>query len=155
MGLKRIVLVALVAMLAVGFCGCKKKETPKTGDGMGAAAEKMKEQTAEAGKTAQQAMIEAKNEFAEASQKQVDKLKQEFDALKAKADSEGADAQKEYAGMKTDFDKKMDAASKQMEQLKSASADTWQDTKEGVSKAIDDLKAAYDKAASRFGGKQQ
>ncbi len=155
MGLKRIVLLALVALLAVGFFGCKKKEAPKTGDGMGATAERMKQQAAEAGKTAQQGMIEAKNAFVEASQKQVDQLSTKFDALKAKADSEGADAQKQYAEMKTSFDKKMDALSKQMNQLKSASAETWQDSKAGITKAIDDLKAEYDKAASRFGGQQQ
>ena len=70
--------------------------------------------------------------------------------LEMKARRAGADTRKELEATIKELQKKADQVQKKMDQMKSAGAAGWGDIALGIDSAIDELKEAYRKAASRF-----
>jgi hypothetical protein len=66
--MKRIVMFALVAAVAVAFTGCKKKE-PTLTERMSGAAEQVKKEAVDAAKVAEKAGDDAKNSVDKAMEK--------------------------------------------------------------------------------------
>lgn len=70
--------------------------------------------------------------------------------LEMKARRAGADSRKEIETAIKELQTKADQVQKKMDQMKAAGAAGWGDIALGIDSAIDELKEAYRKAASRF-----
>ena len=71
-------------------------------------------------------------------------------ALEMKARRVGADTRKEIEAAIKELQPKAGQVQKKLDQMKSAGAAGWGDIALGIDSAIDELKEAYRKAASRF-----
>lgn len=71
-------------------------------------------------------------------------------ALEMKARRAGVDTRKEVEAAIKELQTKADQVQEKLDQMKSAGAAGWGDIALGIDSAIDELKEAYRKAASRF-----
>ena len=77
-------------------------------------------------------------------------LDQEIDALKIKMGVKSQEERKQLEQPMAELERKRLAAHRDLEKLKNSSEDAWQDMKAGMDAALDDLEAAYEKAATQF-----
>jgi glucose-6-phosphate-specific signal transduction histidine kinase len=94
------------------------------------------------------------NQQREQYQKEIEtklrKLDQEISALKAKAPEEGNELRKQFQQEMAELHQKRALAQRKFDKFTASSQQAWRDMKPGVDKAINDLEAAYKRAASDF-----
>jgi hypothetical protein len=73
-----------------------------------------------------------------------------LDALKLEAEQLGDQGKAEIGELIQALEKKMAVAEKRLEELKSASADTWQEAKARTASAVKDLEESYDQVIARL-----
>ncbi len=93
-----------------------------------------------------------KEDYEKEIEAKLDELGKDIDKLGDKADELGGEAETEIdqAIDKADLEEKREAAENKLEELKSASAETWEDVKPEVDKAVDEFENAYQQVASYF-----
>ena len=93
----------------------------------------------------------AKDAFVKSLQETVDSLQDNIDKLGTLASAKGSEAKAKYdKDVKPELDKKLDQAKSSLNKVKSMSGSAWETTKAGAQAAVDDLKAAYDRAVKMF-----
>ena len=91
-----------------------------------------------------------KNAYREKIEAQIEEQRARLELLKAKAKSAAADVKIMAYEEIGDADAKLDALKAKLKELGNASGDAWQEMKDGIEKAWDDLTASCKKAANRF-----
>jgi len=81
---------------------------------------------------------------------QLDEWKADLDKLNAKADGKSADAKKELNESIDALEAKLAQGRSKLEELKGASAEAFENLREGANSAWDSIKDAFDKAKSKF-----
>jgi BMFP domain-containing protein YqiC len=101
-------------------------------------------------RTAKQYSYEQKDEYQKKLQTALDKMNHKIDVLNRKAEEGGeqvrAEARKKLAQLKPLRDK----AQKELHRVKKATPGAWDDVKQGVSNALDDLTTAFEQASAHF-----
>ncbi len=132
------------SLIILGACS-ENKEPDKKVTG-----EQLKKEVQEVGSAA----VTYTKEKAEEYQKQMEakieeyegKIKDYSNRLKDKGADAKASAQKELDKLKG----VQEATKKKLSELKSSSGEAWKDLKKGMEKSMDELKRAFDEAASQF-----
>jgi peptidoglycan hydrolase CwlO-like protein len=87
-------------------------------------------------------------------QREVENTLNELDrsiaALQAKADTVAEESKAEFNAMLSDVQEKRAQARAQLEKLKKAGANAWQDMRAEVDETVEDLQDTYDRTISRF-----
>ena len=73
-----------------------------------------------------------------------------IDVLKAKAEKAKVEAKIKYYGEIEDLRTKQKLTKQKLQDLRESGDDAWEELRAGVDKALDDLKDALNRAASRF-----
>ena len=93
---------------------------------------------------------EEKESFKAEAKKSIKELDEKITALGKEIKKQGANAKDEAKESWKDLKAKQKEAKKQLKALYKAGGKTWDKTKDGFNAALDELKKAYDKAASYF-----
>ncbi len=144
--MRQIATVFAIALSFFLFASCStSKETSKTQ----VTAEDVKRETQKAARTAESYAQQQKEEYERKAEAEIKELDRRIGDLKAQAKKTAkskAAIDKQIAELR----KQQEIARQKLEELKAASASTWEETKKKVVTAIDELKRAYDRAASRL-----
>ena len=138
-------LIGMILILTAAGCG--KKENSQQAESNEA---KLKQGASETLNAAEALASQKKEEFVKTMQTNLDKLRQKMQELKAKADAKSDEAAAEYAKQKAEFDEGLAGANKQLDKVKSAAGDAWQDAKDTAQKAYDQLEEKYKEMAQKF-----
>ena len=95
-------------------------------------------------------MIDKKNDAVAHGKDLLKKTDAAVDQLQVKADEASGDAQKTYQESIDDLKEKRAVAAEKLDNLGNASADSWDDAKEGFTEAYEALYDAYKKAVANF-----
>jgi sulfite reductase alpha subunit-like flavoprotein len=94
--------------------------------------------------------IPAKNEYQQEAEAKLKELDREIDGLKTKAATQSEEAKKQFAKQMKELDRKREIARRKLDMFEESSEEAWQDMKPGINRAMKDLEAAYQRAASHF-----
>lgn len=83
-------------------------------------------------------------------QAELDEIESSILSLEAKSKSAGAGARRRLAAQARRLRAKKGKAERELAKLKSATESAWEDFKDGLDKAVADLKAAHKKAADKL-----
>jgi hypothetical protein len=139
-------LVVSVAPLTLG-CESATSSSPSTYSKTTIADEKVRDAenaTAAAAKATTEAVIAKRDEYAREMNNQLDELDAKLAELKDRAVQAEGQAKKNLDKKLDEAKVKRDAAAKQLEELKLASAERWEKIKVGMGKAVDDLKGMFE-----------
>jgi hypothetical protein len=137
-------LVGLVGMILIlTATGCGKKDNSQQA---GSNEAKLKQGASETLNAAQALASQKKEEFVKTMQTNLDKRQQKMQELNAKSDEAAA----EYAKQKAEFDEDLAGANKQLDKVKSAAGDAWQDAQTAAQNAYDQLEEKYKEMAQKF-----
>jgi hypothetical protein len=89
-----------------------------------------------------------KEAFQRKAQAELAALQKQIAALQSRVGEASAATRADLQASIEDLEKKKEGATKKMEELRSATDAKWGDVKSGVSRALDDVQAAYHKAVS-------
>ena len=95
-------------------------------------------------------MKDKRKAFEEKLDAQLDEWSAQIDLLKAKADKAKAEMKIEYYQAIEGLQHKQSDAKAQLQELKRAGDEAWEDLKTGAEKAWTEVKSAYHDASSRF-----
>ncbi|MBC2734289.1 MAG: hypothetical protein HF981_08030 [Desulfobacteraceae bacterium] len=95
-------------------------------------------------------MVEKKNDAIEHGKVLLDKTDAEIDVLQAKADEASGDAKVAYQKEIENLKQKREVAANKLDELEDASADSWDDAKDGFTEAYKALYDAYKEALANF-----
>lgn len=94
--------------------------------------------------------VRERRAYRERMEAQLETWEEEIAELEAKAAELGANVQEESREQLEELRRRRDAAREKLDELAGASAEAWQELKEGVDRAWDELREALDDARSRF-----
>jgi hypothetical protein len=94
--------------------------------------------------------LQQKEEYARKLSEMLDDLNERIDDLKERAEAAGAQAKKEYAPQLQELQRKRDEVSRRLERVRQATPGAWEEIKQGVSSAVEDLQKALERAGSRL-----
>jgi hypothetical protein len=94
--------------------------------------------------------MKAREEYQQKLQAQLDEWKAEIDKLKARAELAKADARVAYLKQVEILELKKQAMADKLDALQQESGSAWEDIRNGVESAWDELAAAIKKARSEF-----
>ena len=117
-------LVPVAGLLVLMLFGCKPKSSEQ----------------------ASQAQLEYQREV----ENTLSELDRSIEALQAKADTVAEESKAEFSAMLRDLQGKRAEARAQLEKLKAAGANAWQDMRAEVDETVEDLQATYNRTVSRF-----
>lgn len=89
-----------------------------------------------------------KEAFQRKAQEELTALQKQISVLQSRVGEASAATRADLQASIADLEKKKEGAKKKMEELRSATDAKWGDVKTGVSRALDDVQAAYHKAVS-------
>lgn len=112
--------------------------------------EYLETETKEAMETAGKHLDEGQKEYQETMAEEIAGVDKFIEGLKITSHAVGNEKKAEYQSMIQELTEKKDIAQKKMEELKEASGDTWQDIKNELDAALEDLKKTYDEAVVKF-----
>ena len=112
--------------------------------------DELAKETKEAYKAFKAYMIDKKNDAVAHGKDLLKKTDAAVDQLQVKADEASGDAQKTYQESIDDLKEKRAVAAEKLDNLGNASADSWDDAKEGFTEAYEALYDAYKKAVANF-----
>ena len=141
--MNRLLLWLLVTGLAASISACDKTEVtplPRTGAG------EVKQQAREAAGAVQNAAIKEKDAFVAAVENDVQATKAKIGDLKGRIANATGKAKAAMEQPIAALEDELKVAQRKLTDLKSATAEKWQDLRQGVSSAIDHLKQAVRKA---------
>ena len=95
-------------------------------------------------------MVEKKNDAIEHGKVLLDKTDTEIDVLQAKAEEASGDTKAAYQKEIDNLKHKREVAAKKLDELEDASADSWDDAKNGFTEAYKALYDAYREAVANF-----
>lgn len=130
----------------VSACKQKAPEAPKSE----VTAEDVKKEAKEAADTAERYAIQKKEEYQKDAEERLAGLEKQIDALNAKIGTLGDKAQLEMKETLKELQAKREAVRKKLDELREPTEMAWKDIKSGIEAAMEELAAAYQKAASRF-----
>lgn len=137
-----IVLSVIGIFLCVVACGESKQENVTSED--------VKKETEEAYQTAVEYTAQQKEEIQAEMRRKLDDYKQKIEQLRAETETLSAEAKAEVKRRLEELRTKQQAAEQKLSQLKSSSGKAWNDIKQGLDRAVDDLEQAYKNARSQF-----
>jgi TolA-binding protein len=132
--------VAISAALLLLGCERNTSSTPDAKSKMSDAKEKIRdaaEATADAAKA-------KRDEYVRDMSKRLKELNVEYEELKGRAAKAEGQGKKDLERKLEEARVKRDAAAKKLDELKEAGADRWEKVKEGVGRALDDLKKVFE-----------
>lgn len=91
-----------------------------------------------------------KEAYQEKTEAQIQELEARIDLVRAKANQAKADAKIEYAETLEDLRSKQADARRKLQELHGTGLGAWEDLKQGMDEALNDLENAVDQAVSRF-----
>jgi hypothetical protein len=91
-----------------------------------------------------------KEEFRKIIEAQLGEWQTEFDELKVKAALAKADARDEIERRMADLQRRKQEVRLNLDDLRDKGGDAWQSMKEGLERATDELKKAFDEARSKM-----
>lgn len=91
-----------------------------------------------------------KEAYAERLQAEIDSWNADINKLRAKAKLASADVQQKYYEEIEQIEERRDALEARFNELKAANAGAWDDLRQGVERAWQDMSKAMKNAASRF-----
>ncbi len=137
------IITALIVTLLVAI--------PLTGPALGeTTSEDLAKETKEAFEAFKAYMIDKKNDALAHGKVLLDKTDAEIDKLQAEADEASGDAKVAYEEEIENLKAKRAVAAKKLDELGDASADSWDDAKEGFTEAYKALYDAYKEAVANF-----
>ena len=143
--MKRVLCCVLVAMVVVGFSGCGKKEEPIKQPGMTLG--DVGQETAEAGSAAAQYLAQQKDKVIAEAQDQLAYYQDQLNVLRAAAEAKGDQAVAIYEEKKSDLDRSIAMAKKEVADAKEASAEAWDAAVSGLARSMDELKNTFQNVA--------
>jgi predicted nucleic acid-binding Zn-ribbon protein len=114
------------------------------------AAKDVKQEAKEAVDTASQYATQRKREFVAKAEHDLADLGTEMDDLKTRARTATAETKAKMDDALHDLEREKAQAEQKLVELKSASADAWQDAKAGFQSALEKLRQSYEKAKQDF-----
>ena len=124
---------------------------PLAGPALGeTTSENLAKETKEAFEAFKAYMVDKKNDAVEHGKELLKKTDAEIDKLQAEADEASGDAKVAYEEEIDNLKEKRAAAAKKLDELEDASADSWDDAKEGFTEAYKALYDAYKEALANF-----
>lgn len=94
--------------------------------------------------------MDTKQSYMEKLEAQLNEWTAQIDQLRAKPDGAKADAKLEYQQQIDHLQTKKDQVQGKLNEIKQAGEGAWESLREGVEAAVTDLKAAVDRAMSKF-----
>jgi uncharacterized protein YukE len=142
--MKRLsIIIAVIAALVITI--------PLSGPALGeTTSDELAKETKEAMEAFRAYMVEKKNDAIEHGKVLLDKTDAEVDVLQAKADEASGDAKVAYQKEIENLKQKREVAAKKLDELEDASADSWDDAKDGFTEAYKALYDAYKDAVANF-----
>jgi len=124
---------------------------PLTGPALGeTTSEDLAKESKEAYEAFKAYMVDKKNDAVAHGKELLKKTDAEIDKLQAQADEASGDAKVAYEEEIDNLKEKRAAAAKKLDELGDASADSWDDAKEGFTEAYKALYDAYKEALANF-----
>lgn len=138
----RLTVTVSLALSAVCLLGCGPSASPPASPSSKSsiATEKIHDAAA----ATADAIDEKRDEYAREMGRRLDELNVKFEELKERAATAEDQAKKELEQQLERARAKRDVAARKLEELKGTSSDRWEKIQEGVGKAFDDLKAAFE-----------
>ncbi len=139
--------IASVLTIAVSFfmlASCSK-EAAKTQ----VTPEDVKRDTQKAVQTTEEYAQQQKEEYQKKAETELNELDHRIDELKAKTEKASAKAKAAMDQQMAELRKQQEVARQKLEELKGASASTWEETRKKLDAAIEELKRRYDRVVSR------
>jgi arginine utilization protein RocB len=137
----------LLSLIAAAACG--------TRSGKGSTSEdELKRETKEAVEAAKRYAAQKKEEYQREMQSELDALSKEIDELKVEAKKSRAKARVELEKQIGELEKNKEVASHKLSELRSRSAEAWEDMKARLDSAMAKLKKSYEETAARFKKKE-
>jgi gas vesicle protein len=142
--MKRLsIIIAVIAALVITI--------PLSGPALGeTTSDELAKETKEAMEAFRAYMVEKKNDAIEHGKVLLDKTDAEVDVLQAKADEASGDAKVVYQKEIENLKQKREVAANKLDELDDASADSWDDAKDGFTEAYKALYDAYKDAVANF-----
>jgi uncharacterized protein YukE len=135
--------IAIIAALVITI--------PLSGPALGeTTSDELAKETKEAMEAFRAYMVEKKNDAIEHGKVLLDKTDAEVDVLQAKADEASGDAKVVYQKEIENLKQKREVAANKLDELDDASADSWDDAKDGFTEAYKALYDAYKDAVANF-----
>jgi hypothetical protein len=150
--LSRVILIGVFLFtVSWGLTACKDK-TEKVSEEASKeeVSEDLEVETREAMESAGEFLDEGQKEYQEAMAVELAGMDKMIEGLKIKSQAAENEKKAEYQAMIQELTEKRDAIQKKMEGLKEASGDTWQDIKNELDAAMEDLKKTYNETAAKF-----
>jgi len=94
--------------------------------------------------------MDKKEEYRERLEAQFKEWKAKIDSLEARASTVSSEAKGELIKEIDELRRKKTVVKEKWSELQKSSGEAWEITKEGVEKAVSELKHAFDKVVSRF-----
>jgi len=137
------ILLAVIAALVIAI--------PLSGPAIGeTTSDELAKETKEAFEAFKAYMIDKKNDAVAHGKDLLKKTDAEIDILQAKADEASGDAKVAYQKEIENLEQKREVAAKKLDELGDASADSWDDAKDGFTEAYKALYDAYKDAVANF-----
>lgn len=113
-----------------------------------AAAEKVKEETAEAYEALKAYGASKRQEFEQQARTTLQSLDKQFEELKGKAEVARGEAKKHYEAAINEWNKKKSALVQKLDEFRNTSADTWESMEKQIESGMEDLKKFYEDTKS-------
>lgn len=146
--MKKIGFMVALCVPLFFMTSCSKK-SPEKGETK-VSAEEVKRETGETLETAKTYLAQQKEKYQESAESTLNDLNDKIKGLQAKAEQAGADTKAKYNEIIEGPQKKQGEAQNKLHDLKSKSADAWEDVKSGMDAALENLKNSYNDAVSHF-----
>ena len=137
---------AFSLLLTLGLLAAYSSQSQSTS----ASDEKVKQETKGAVEASKDYAAQKKAEYQKKVESQLDEFTRGIDELKMKAEKSGAKAKAELNKEIAALEQQKEVVSKKLSELKSSSAEAWEDLKARTDSAMTELKKSYDRAVSRF-----
>ncbi len=143
----RILFLSLLMafMVFAGFQASVRAEEPAK-----VTSEDVKKQAEQTWSTAKEYTLQEKQEYQKRIESQLADLSQRIDELKEKAKTAKQDAVVKLQAQMEALKKQKEVAEQKLSELRSSTSNAWGEVKDGVDKAMDNLKKAYENARSYF-----
>ncbi|KIH75577.1 hypothetical protein SAMN05660860_00300 [Geoalkalibacter ferrihydriticus] len=93
---------------------------------------------------------EKKEAYRRKIEAQLEEWNAEFDVLKARAKKAGAESQMKFDQQIEELKKRRENVRERLKELQKSSDEAWHKMRDGIDKAVAELKSAWDKAKERF-----
>ena len=148
--MKKIEFVAAICVPLFFMASCNNsKKTPEKVETQ-VSSEDVKRETGEALETTKTYLAQQKEKYQKDAESTLNDLNDKIKGLQSKAEQAGTDTKAKYNEIIEGLRKKQEEAQNKLNDLKSKSADAWEDVKSGMDAALENLKNSYNDAVSHF-----